>query len=85
MKVGRNGLKVYPEFLQAHNPLAGNYTILARNESNTGWISVVDERTTRFDNFHIRVMRAGHSLIGGMYAESGDSIFGNFYVLEGSN
>ncbi|KAF9431540.1 hypothetical protein BGZ76_000180 [Entomortierella beljakovae] len=66
---------------KAHNPPAGNYTILARNESITGWISVVDEHTTRHD-FHIRVMRAGHSLIGGMYAETGDSIFGPFYIPE---
>lgn len=61
----------------------GNYTILARNESVTGWISVVDELTKRND-LHIRVMRAGHSLIGGMYAETGDSIFGTFYIPEGN-
>lgn len=60
----------------------GNYTILARNESVTGWISVVDELTKRND-LHIRIMRAGHSLIGGMYAETGDSIFGTFYIPEG--
>ncbi|KAF9427045.1 hypothetical protein BGZ94_005573, partial [Podila epigama] len=66
---------------KAHNPPKGNYTILARNESVTGWISVVDEHTKRND-FHIRVMRAGHSLIGGMYAETGDSIFGTFYIPE---
>lgn len=62
----------------------GNYTILARNESVTGWISVVDELTKRND-LHIRVMRAGHSLIGGMYAETGDSIFGTFYIPEGKD
>ncbi|KAI8605076.1 hypothetical protein EDD21DRAFT_364565 [Dissophora ornata] len=66
---------------KAHNPLNSNYTVLARNESITGWISVVDEHTTR-NNLHIRIMRAGHSLIGGMYAESGDSIFGTFYIPE---
>ncbi|KAF9347898.1 hypothetical protein BGX26_000656 [Mortierella sp. AD094] len=66
---------------KAHNPVNGNYTILARNESVTGWISVVDEHTARHD-LHIRVMRAGHSLIGGMYAETGDSIFGTFYIPE---
>ncbi|KAF9334620.1 hypothetical protein BG006_001803, partial [Podila minutissima] len=65
----------------AHNPVNGNYTILARNESVTGWISVVDELTKRND-LHIRIMRAGHSLIGGMYAETGDSIFGTFYIPE---
>ncbi|KAG0324651.1 hypothetical protein BGZ99_001588 [Dissophora globulifera] len=67
---------------KAHNPVSGNYTILARNESVTGWISVVDEHIRRHD-LHIRVMRAGHSLIGGMYAENGDSIFGTFYIPEG--
>jgi len=50
----------------------------------TGWISVVDEHTPR-NNLHIRIMRAGHSLIGGMYAETGDSIFGTFYIPEGKN
>ncbi|KAG0258459.1 hypothetical protein BG011_003282 [Mortierella polycephala] len=66
---------------KAHNPLNGNYTILARNESVTGWISVADELTPRND-LHIRIMRAGHSLIGGMYSETGDSIFGSFYIPE---
>ncbi|KAK3846320.1 MAG: hypothetical protein J3R72DRAFT_434624 [Linnemannia gamsii] len=68
--------------VKSHNPVNGNYTILARNESVTGWISVADELTSRRNNLHIRVMRAGHSLIGGMYAETGDSIFGSFYIPE---
>ncbi|KAK3807121.1 MAG: hypothetical protein JOS17DRAFT_766966 [Linnemannia elongata] len=68
--------------VKAHNPVNSNYTILARNESVTGWISVVDENTSRRNDLHIRVMRAGHSLIGGMYAETGDSIFGSFYIPE---
>ncbi|KAF9551682.1 hypothetical protein EC957_006575 [Mortierella hygrophila] len=68
--------------VKAHNPVNGNYTVLARNESITGWISVVDENTSRRNDLHIRVMRAGHSLIGGMYAETGDSIFGSFYIPE---
>ncbi|KAG0321197.1 hypothetical protein BGZ97_011887 [Linnemannia gamsii] len=68
--------------VKAHNPVNGNYTILARNESVTGWISVVDENISRRNDLHIRVMRAGHSLIGGMYAETGDSIFGSFYIPE---
>ncbi|KAF9204609.1 hypothetical protein BGZ49_005098 [Haplosporangium sp. Z 27] len=66
---------------KAHNLVTGNYTILARNESITGWVSVVDEHTARH-NHHIRVMRAGHSLIGGVYVETGDSIFGTFYIPE---
>ncbi|KAF9907507.1 hypothetical protein EC991_010888 [Linnemannia zychae] len=68
--------------VKAHNPVNGNFTILARNESVTGWVSVVDELTSRRNNLHIRFMRAGHSLIGGMYAETGDSIFGSFYIPE---
>ncbi|KAF9583790.1 hypothetical protein BGW38_008540 [Lunasporangiospora selenospora] len=66
---------------KAHNPVNGNFTILARNESVTGWVSVVDELVPRND-LHIRFLRAGHSLIGGMYAETGDSIFGVFYMPE---
>ncbi|KAF9979345.1 hypothetical protein BGZ73_000039 [Actinomortierella ambigua] len=68
--------------VKAHNPPDSNYVIVARNESVTGWVNVVDELTTRHD-LHIRVMRAGHSLIGGIYLETGDSIFGSFYVPEG--
>ncbi|KAG0235319.1 hypothetical protein B0O80DRAFT_437373 [Mortierella sp. GBAus27b] len=71
-----------PSLTKAHNPPNGNYTILARNESITGWISVADELHKRDIGLHIRVMRAGHSLIGGMYAETGDSIFGSFYIPE---
>lgn len=28
-------------------------------------------------------MRAGHSLLGGVYKKSNDSVFGSFYFLEG--
>ena len=44
----------------------------------------MDEHQKRH-GMHVRVMRAGHSLIGGMYAESGDSIFGSFYIPEGED
>ncbi|CAG8441765.1 3779_t:CDS:10 [Funneliformis mosseae] len=54
------------------------YTILARNESVTGWVEVVEEIKPR----NIRVMRVGHSLIGGIYRDTNDSVFGSFYFLE---
>ncbi|CAB4414110.1 unnamed protein product [Rhizophagus irregularis] len=54
------------------------YTVLARNESITGWIEIVEEIGPR----NIRVMRAGHSLLGGVYKKSNDSVFGSFYFLE---
>ncbi|RIA89540.1 S-adenosyl-L-methionine-dependent methyltransferase [Glomus cerebriforme] len=54
------------------------YTVIARNESITGWIEIVEEIKPR----NIRVMRAGHSLLGGVYRNTNDSIFGSFYFLE---
>ncbi|GES82223.1 hypothetical protein GLOIN_2v1728725 [Rhizophagus clarus] len=54
------------------------YTVLARNESITGWIEIIEEIKPR----NIRVMRAGHSLIGGIYRNTNDSVFGSFYFLE---
>ncbi|CAG8444762.1 6122_t:CDS:2 [Dentiscutata erythropus] len=56
------------------------YTILARNESITGWIEVVEEIKPR----NIRVLRAGHSLLGGVFRETRDSIYGCFYLMEAS-
>ncbi len=55
------------------------YTVLARNESITGWVEVVEEIKPR----NVRVMRAGHSLLGGIYRNTSDSIYGSFYFLEG--
>ncbi|RIB04712.1 S-adenosyl-L-methionine-dependent methyltransferase [Gigaspora rosea] len=54
------------------------YNILARNESITGWIEVVEEIKPR----NIRVLRAGHSLLGGIFRETRDSIYGCFYLME---
>lgn len=65
-----------------HNHASSSYRILARNESLTGWISVVDELTPRYGH-HVRALRAGHSLIGGIYVETGDSVFASFYLMEG--
>ncbi|CAG8699977.1 8411_t:CDS:2, partial [Cetraspora pellucida] len=42
------------------------YNILSRNESITGWIEVVEEIKPR----NIRVLRAGHSLLGGVFKET---------------
>lgn len=40
--------------------LASNYTIIARQESNTGYISILESNSENF-----RVMRCDHSLLGG--------------------
>lgn len=40
--------------------LASNYTIIARRESNTGYISILESNRENF-----RVMRCDHSLLGG--------------------
>ncbi|KAL1921313.1 uncharacterized protein VTP21DRAFT_11029 [Calcarisporiella thermophila] len=61
-----------------HNPAGSPYDVLYRNESLTGWLTVVDELEPR----NIRVMRSGHSLIGGMYRDTMDSVYGCFYFLE---
>ncbi|CAG8464644.1 11320_t:CDS:2 [Ambispora leptoticha] len=53
------------------------YIVLARNESVTGWIDVVDDPTR-----DIRVMRAGHSLIGGVRKSTWESVFASFYYME---
>ncbi|RHZ78145.1 hypothetical protein Glove_167g96 [Diversispora epigaea] len=54
------------------------YSIIARNDSITGWIEVLEEIHPR----NIRVMRAGHSLLGGVYRNTWDSVFGSFYFME---
>ncbi|CAG8433709.1 11273_t:CDS:2 [Ambispora gerdemannii] len=53
------------------------YIILARNESVTGWIDIVDDPTR-----DIRIMRAGHSLIGGVHKSTWESVFASFYYME---
>ncbi|KAJ2082932.1 hypothetical protein H4R24_001202 [Coemansia sp. RSA 988] len=50
---------------------------LFRNESITGWVTVVDE--TKRD---MRLMRSGHSLIGGHWKSTEESIFGIFYFAD---
>jgi hypothetical protein len=51
-----------------------------RIESITGQLSVVDESTRNF-----RMLRSGHSLIGGQYSATNDSIYASFYYMEGNN
>ncbi|CAG8591953.1 4837_t:CDS:2 [Paraglomus brasilianum] len=73
---------------QCHNGLIqdvtvekSTYSIIARKESITGWIDTVDvfRETPRLE---LRLMRAGHSFIGGVYKESWDSVYGSFYFME---
>jgi hypothetical protein len=56
-----------------------NWSILAGNESTTGWIEVLEES----EQMNMRVMRAGHSLLGGRFLGTGESIFATFHLLEG--
>ncbi|KAK9764423.1 hypothetical protein K7432_008063 [Basidiobolus ranarum] len=60
-----------------HNSPERNQTILARIESNTGWLSVFEE-----EERNIRLMRSGHSVIGGVFRETNESVFGSFYFME---
>ncbi|KAJ2616797.1 hypothetical protein H4S08_000633 [Coemansia sp. RSA 1365] len=50
---------------------------LMRNESITGWVTVSDE-TKR----EMRLLRSGHSLIGGVWKSTEESIFGIFYFAD---
>ncbi|KAJ2956250.1 hypothetical protein NQZ79_g7870 [Umbelopsis isabellina] len=56
-----------------------NWRILAGNESTTGWIEVLEEN----QRMNMRVMRAGHSLLGGRFLGTEESIFATFHLLEG--
>ncbi|RUO95939.1 hypothetical protein BC936DRAFT_142932, partial [Jimgerdemannia flammicorona] len=62
-----------------HNLASSPYRILARTESITGWISVVEELPP---GRNIRLLRAGHSILGGIFRATGDSVFGAFYFME---
>ncbi|PIA16953.1 hypothetical protein COEREDRAFT_92336 [Coemansia reversa NRRL 1564] len=50
---------------------------LMRNESITGWVTVSDD-TER----EMRLLRSGHSLIGGVWKSTDESIFGIFYFAD---
>ncbi|KAJ2851696.1 hypothetical protein IWW36_000841 [Coemansia brasiliensis] len=54
-----------------------NYKMLFRKESTTGWVTVADQRDRG-----IRFMRSGHSLIGGHWLRTSESIFGIFYYAD---
>ncbi|KAI9145408.1 S-adenosyl-L-methionine-dependent methyltransferase [Paraphysoderma sedebokerense] len=61
-----------------HNPPTETvYKIIDRAESNTGFISVFEESTRK-----IRILRAGHSVIGGMFTNTNDSVYAGFYFHE---
>ncbi|KAI9592776.1 hypothetical protein BDF19DRAFT_425167 [Syncephalis fuscata] len=60
-----------------HVITGSNYTMIDRIESITGQLSVVDESTRAF-----RMLRSGHSLIGGQYRATNDSIYASFYYME---
>ncbi|KAJ3105533.1 hypothetical protein HDU97_008012 [Phlyctochytrium planicorne] len=54
---------------------------LAREYSNSGYISVVDHKS---EYGMIRLLRSDHSIIGGIYADEeyyGNCIYGSFYFL----
>ncbi|KAJ2501297.1 hypothetical protein GGI11_007806 [Coemansia sp. RSA 2049] len=53
------------------------YAMLSRAESVTGWVSVSDDTTRR-----LRVLRSGHSIIGGHWNSTGESIFAIFYYAD---
>ncbi|KAJ3348985.1 hypothetical protein HDU83_000906 [Entophlyctis luteolus] len=62
-------------------PTSKGQTVLAKAYSNTGYISVVEDPTIHGG---IRVLRADHSVIGGIFLAEGyggDSIYGSFYFL----
>ncbi|KAH8553377.1 S-adenosyl-L-methionine-dependent methyltransferase [Umbelopsis sp. PMI_123] len=54
------------------------WKILDKVDSITGLIEVAEES----GNMNMRVMRSGHSLLGGRYRDTGDSIFQTFNLLE---
>jgi hypothetical protein len=64
--------------IPAHHGSVDGYKVLAREESITGWISVLEEKERK-----IRVLRSGHCLLGGIYTDYNESIFHNFYVMDG--
>ncbi|KAJ1898420.1 hypothetical protein LPJ66_002759 [Kickxella alabastrina] len=53
------------------------YRMLLRKESTTGWVTVSDEHDRG-----MRVLRSGHSLIGGQWSTTRESIFAIFYYAD---
>ncbi|KAJ3295193.1 hypothetical protein HK104_002927 [Borealophlyctis nickersoniae] len=57
-----------------------SFQILARADSNTGYVSVIED-PTKYEG--VRVMRCDHSILGGSFLRYNmDSIFGSFYFLD---
>ncbi|KAJ2889063.1 hypothetical protein FB639_000182 [Coemansia asiatica] len=54
-----------------------NYIMLFREESVTGWVITTDEQER-----NIRLLRSGHSIIGGHWKATNESIFGVFYYAD---
>ncbi|KAJ2707859.1 hypothetical protein FB645_000422 [Coemansia sp. IMI 203386] len=55
----------------------GDYNILSREESVTGWVIVSDNHKR-----DIRLLRSGHSIVGGQWKTTKQSIFGVFYYAD---
>ncbi|KAJ1722652.1 hypothetical protein LPJ53_002956 [Coemansia erecta] len=53
------------------------YHVLMREESVTGWVTVADEHARG-----LRLLRSGHSIIGGHWNSTQESIFGVFYYAD---
>ncbi|ORX73741.1 hypothetical protein DL89DRAFT_263760 [Linderina pennispora] len=56
----------------ANNRNTTQYHMLSRHESITGWVSVSDEAQRG-----IRLLRSGHSILGGQWNTTNESIFGD--------
>ncbi|KAJ1889591.1 hypothetical protein GGI09_006546 [Coemansia sp. S100] len=63
--------------MTARNNVGSAYHMLSRAESVTGWVTVSDEAERR-----LRLLRSGHSIIGGHWNETQESIFGIFYYAD---
>ncbi|KAJ2820457.1 hypothetical protein FBU31_005218 [Coemansia sp. 'formosensis'] len=63
--------------ITARNNAGTAYHMLSRTESVTGWVTVSDEAERQ-----LRVLRSGHSIIGGHWNETQESIFGIFYYAD---
>ncbi|KAJ2394356.1 hypothetical protein GGI05_002072, partial [Coemansia sp. RSA 2603] len=56
---------------------SAKYHVLMREESVTGWVTVADEHERK-----LRLLRSGHSIIGGHWNSTRESIFGVFYYAD---
>lgn len=71
----------YPYYINSYNPIKllgqGQIKVLADGESTTGWISV-----TEHQKYNARLLRSDMSILGGVFLETGDSVYGIFNVME---